>query len=234
MISPAKENLIYRIAAYSCIVMLGFIPIQIVVFAAWPPPETVEGFYQLFATNPFLGLLSLDLLYLINNALIVIIYFAIYLSIKPKNKQLLTLAFILGLVGVAAYYPTNPAFEFWNLSKEFMIATTETRRTILLAAGEGVLAGYTGTAFDVYYVLNAFTLLVFCGYMFRSKQYSRTLSWFGIVSGFFMLIPSTVGLVGMIFSLLSLIPWMVFIGLLAFRYLSNRKGPIEPANEPIV
>src|SRR5918997_4944466 len=37
-------------------------PIQIIIFFAWPPPTTVTGYFTLFENNWLLGLLSLDLL----------------------------------------------------------------------------------------------------------------------------------------------------------------------------
>ncbi len=81
-----------------------------------------------------------------------------------------------------------------------------------------MLAIYKGTAFDVYYVLNAITLLVFSFVMLRSSLFSRATAIWGIAAGVFMVIPSTAGMIGLVFSLASLVPWAVFAILVAIRF----------------
>ena len=55
--------------AWAAIAVVALIPFQIAVFAVYPPPESVAGFFELFQKNWFRGLLSLDLLYILNNTL---------------------------------------------------------------------------------------------------------------------------------------------------------------------
>ncbi|HAM62774.1 MAG: hypothetical protein A2Y20_10700 [Firmicutes bacterium GWF2_51_9] len=200
----------YRFTAYCTLLMVGLIPIQMTLFILLPPPTTVLGFFDLYAKSSLLGLLSLDFLYLINNVLIIPLYLAIYASLKPKLASVTTLALLLGLVGIAVYYPSNPAFEFISLSMKFAQATSEVQRVSLLSAGDVLLAGYVGTAFNTYYVLNAFTLIVFSLAMKRSGYYSKSTSTVGLISGLLMIIPSTFGTIGLLFSVLSLIPWIIF------------------------
>ena len=47
-----------------------------------------------------------------------------------------------------------------SLSARYAAATADAQRERLLAAGEAMLATYTGTAFVVYYVLNGAALLL--------------------------------------------------------------------------
>jgi hypothetical protein len=208
---------IFNIAIISGSIMLMLIPIQIIIFAAWPPPTTTQGFFELYYQNPLLGLLSLDLLYIINNILIVPLYLAIAISLRNHSRVLLPLALILGFIGIAAYYPTNPAFEFLVLAPKYALAPIADK-VIFLAAGETLLANYIGTAFNVYYVLNAFTLISLSVLMLKSGLYTKTTSIIGLASGIFMIIPSTVGTIGLVFSLLSLIPWIFFVALLINQY----------------
>lgn len=208
---------VFTIAIISGSLMLLMIPIQILVYAAWPPPTSTQGFFDLYNQNPLLGLLSLDLLYILNNVLIVPLYLAIAITLRNHSRVLLPLALILGFIGIAAYYPTNPAFEFLVLAPKYALASSADK-VIFLAAGETLLANYIGTAFDVYYVLNAFTLISLSALMLKSGIYSKTTSIIGLASGIFMIIPSTVGMIGLIFSLLSLIPWIIFVALLIKQY----------------
>ncbi len=79
--------------------MLAIMIAQIAVFIAWPSPDTVEGFFALFQDNWLLGLLSLDLLYLFNNALIIPIYLALYMALKRNHESAMLIALVIGLVG---------------------------------------------------------------------------------------------------------------------------------------
>ncbi|PKM87160.1 MAG: hypothetical protein CVU85_06435 [Firmicutes bacterium HGW-Firmicutes-10] len=208
---------LFNIAVISGSIMLMLIPIQIFIFASWPPPTTTQGFFDLYNQNPLLGLLSLDFLYIINNVLIVPLYLAIAITLKNHSRVLLPLALILGFIGIAAYYPTNPAFEFLVLAPKYALAPNADK-VVFLAAGETLLANYIGTAFNVYYVLNAFTLISLSVLMLKSRLYTKTTSIIGLTSGIFMIIPSTAGIVGLVFSLLSLIPWIFFVALLINQY----------------
>ncbi|SCP99630.1 hypothetical protein [Anaerobium acetethylicum] len=151
---------LYRIARFLALTMLIIIPLQIVVYVISPPPDTVKGFFELYHQNPFLGLLSLDFLYLFNNMIIIIVYLALFVVLYQEKPVTVLLALILGLIGIACYYPSNPAFEMLTLSNQYFQALPE-QQTIYLAAGEAVMAGYTGTSFDVYYVLSTICLLLF-------------------------------------------------------------------------
>jgi len=210
---------IYQIAAVTAFIGIALVPVQLVVFIVWPPPGSVIGFFQVFQRSALIGLLNLDLLYIVNNMLLVPLYLAMYYALRRGSESLATLALALGLVGAAAYFGTNPAFEMMDLSAQYAAATTEAGRATFIAAGEALLAHYTGTAFNVYYILNAIALLLFAGVMFRGETFTRLTAWAGILAGIFMLVPSCAGALGLIFSLASLIPWAAFTILVALRLL---------------
>jgi len=96
------------------------------------------------------------------------------------------------------------------LSRLYAGAVLEVDRSMYLAAGQVMVSSWTGTAFDAYYVLNGITLLIISALMFRSRLYTKSTAAFGLAAGIFMIIPSTAGTIGLVFSLLSLVPWYVF------------------------
>lgn len=210
-------NPLYRIAQYLSLVMLILIPLQIVVFIIAPPPTTVKGFFELYQQSPFLGLLSLDFLYLFNNAIIAVIYLALFMLLYNEKPVTVILAFMFGLIGIACYYPSNPAFEMMTLSHQFTQALPELK-SIYLAAGEAVMASYTGTTFNAYYVLSTLCLLLFSYAILKSRHFHKSVGLWGLVSGFFMIVPSSAGKLGMVFSLLSLVPWVIFVILLMNKF----------------
>jgi len=208
-----------RLGAWLSVTMLVLIPLQMAIFILCPPPDTVEGFFRLYRQSWVLGLLDMDFLYILNNTILIFLYTSLAICLMREKPAATLAALLLGLVGIACYYPTNPAFEMLNLSHGYWKAAAETQGQYL-AAGEALLAGYQGTAFDVYYVFNAVALLLFAGAVHASPRFSRAMGVWGILSGILMLVPSSAGAVGMVFSVLSLLPWAVFLLMAAKRFLA--------------
>lgn len=220
-----KWSALIRVGGFACVAMLVFTCIQIVVFIIWPPPDTVLDLFNLFQKNALLGLLSMDLIYIANNTALILIYLALYAALKPVNASASLIALVLGLVGIAAYYPSNTAFEMLSLSRQYAAAVNEAQQTALLGAGQSMLAIYGGTAFDVYYVFNAVTLLIISVLILRSPLFSRTIAVMGLASGILMVIPSTAGTIGLTLSLASLFPWVVFLILITPRLFRLGANP---------
>ena len=215
--SDTQWSSIYRVAVTLSILMLLIIPLQIIIFAVSPPPQTVEQFFSLYHQNWLSGLLSLDLLYIFNNIFIIFIYLALFFRLFKENPALNVMALVLGLVGIACYFSSNPAFEMLTLASKYFNALPADQG-YFIAAGESLLAGYSGTSFNVYYIVNAVVLLLFSGAILKSQYFNRTIGIWGILSGILMLIPSSAGMIGIVFSLLSLIPWVVFLIMLIKRF----------------
>jgi hypothetical protein len=222
-VNPGKWRHLYKIAGYGTIIMLIIIPIQIAVFTIFPIPTSIEGWFELLHTNMFTGLIHLDLLYIINNIIVAIIYLALYTSLKKKNEGLMAIALLLGILGIAAYLASNKAFEMLSISNFYYSSVSETAKTAYLAAGQTLISSWQGTAFDIYYVLNGFALIIISCVMFKSSIYNKKTAAIGLASGILMMVPSTAGTLGLIFSLASLVPWIVFSVLILIRFLQLGK-----------
>lgn len=230
MSSSIDENWsgLVRVGGFACVAMLVFTFIQFIVFIIWPPPDSVPGFFNLFQKNALLGLLSMDLIYIANNTVLILIYLALYTALKPVHASAALIALVLGLVGIAAYFSSNTAFEMLSLSRQYAAAVSEAQRTALLGAGHSMLSIYGGTAFDVYYVFNAATLLIFSVLIQRSPLFTKTIAALGLASGILMIIPSTAGTIGLFLSLASLLPWIIFLILIAPRlFRLSRKASLR-------
>lgn len=210
---------LYISGGVAAFTMLLLIIIQIIVFVVWPPPTTVEGYFSLFQKSWLLGLLSLDLIYIVDSVLQILIYLGVYFVLRKASESSMLIALIFGIVGIAAYFASNTAFEMLSLSNQFAVATTEAQRTMFLTAGQVMLETYKGTAFDIYYVLNAIVLFIFSPVMLRSKLFSRATAYLGFLAGILMIVPSSAGMLGLYFSLASLIPWAIWLVLVGQRLL---------------
>lgn len=215
--AAAQWHGLYRTAALSAIVMLVLIPVQAAIYLVWPPPLTAAAFFTLLQENWLLGLISLDLFFLLDVLFIIPIYLALYLALKQAQPSAMLLALVLGLVGIAAYFSSNVSFEMLALSNRYAAAADPAQQSLFLAAGEAMLATYIGTAFNVYYELSTLALLVMSVVMLRSPVFSKLTAYMGIAAAILMIIPSTAGMLGLVLSLLSLIPWVVWLILFARR-----------------
>lgn len=205
--------------AFAALTIVLIIPVQIVIFSLYPPPDTVEGFFAVFAQSKWLGLLSLDLLYYLNNALLSLVYLALFVALRKVNYSAMLIALMLGLIGIAVYYSSSVGFEMLALSKDFQQSNSAETSQQILAAGRAILARYKGSAFDVYYVLNAVALIIISLVMFRPNRFGRAAAVWGLIAGIFMIIPSTAGTIGLIFSLISLVPWAVFSVIIGLKMI---------------
>lgn len=213
-----KWRMLIKIAGAATIAILVIIPVQIAVFTIWKIPTSVEEWFALYQSNWLLGLIHQDLLYIINNVMVAIMYLAFYVVLKPRNESLMTVAILLGLLGIAAYLGSNKSFEMLQLSNLYFGAGSEMQKGMYLAAGQVMLSGWQGTAFDIYYILNGITLILIAYVMHKSNVFTRKTAVIGLISGVLMMIPSTAGTIGLVFSLLSLIPWYIFSVLVAKRF----------------
>lgn len=203
--SPYRS--LFVVAQAASVAMLLIVPLQILVFVVVPMPVSVPQWLELFRTNPIIGMVHSDLLLLVNNILVAVMYLALYHLLKDTDRGLLQLSLVLGLLGIAAYLSSNKTFEWLALAQE-PASSRDIGET--LAVGGTFLLGWKGTAFDAYYVLNGLALLLIAVVMFRSTLVSRAHASFGLSSAVLMMVPSTAGTLGLVFSLLSLVPWYVF------------------------
>lgn len=204
------KKILYQTGSISALIVCFFIPIQVATYLIWPHPADVVGWFELFNRNWFIGLISMDLLYIVNSIFCALLFLALYASLEEYNKGVSMIALLLGLVSIAIYFASNKAFEMWAISQQYAVAVTEAEKISCIAAGKILLAIYKGTAFGVYYVVNGISLVLFMYLMIKSNRFGKTTAYVGMASAVLMLIPSTAGTIGITCSLLSLIPWMLF------------------------
>lgn len=229
MLSPGSaldDRILYRIAFVATLLTLILIPLQIVVFAVVPMPTDVEAWFDLFRDAPLAALFHADLFLLVNNLLIAVIYVALFWSLKDQFPGTGLLALVLGLLGMAAYVASNRAFELLEIARLNRLTGANPAELVLLA--QSALLSWKGTGFLVYYVLNGLALLLFSALIFRSTNFDRATGVWALAAAILMMVPSTAGPVGLVFSLLSLIPWYVFsVRCLGFWRKWSRK--VSPA-----
>jgi hypothetical protein len=175
-----------RIGGASALICALMYLITLVIYVpanlASPPPTTVLEWLVLFQNSPFTGLFFLGL----SDIIIMILWgpmsLALYAILKQSNKAWSMIATAFVFVGVVVFLATNVAFSMLFLSRQYAAAATEVEKSTILAAGQALIAisqgtggRYTGMA------LTWISGVMLSAVMLRSKAFSRTTAWVGIV-----------------------------------------------------
>lgn len=226
--STSDWKSLYRVGGAAALLMFVLTLVQSFIFITNPPPSTVIDYFTLFQKNKILGLLDLDLLLIVINVLLILIYLALYVALSRFNKSYTLLALVLGLVGTTLFFASREAtFGMLSLSEQYNAATTEVQRATFLAAGQALLTIYNGTAFDLSYILGGVVILIFSIVMLQSNVFSKATAYVGIVMGVLMLVPPTVGTIGLLLSLISLIPTLIWLIPIARRFFQLGSGILK-------
>ena len=163
-------------------VLIGFLP---GVARLTQRTVTVIDWFTLFHNHWFLGLRNLGLLNIIAAALLAPTFLAIYSALRRDNKAYGAFGTILFFVGMAVYIASNRAFAMLSLSGQYASATTDAQRSLLIAAGQAMLAeGQTRAGIP----LIEFASLVISVVMLRGKVFSKATAYAGILGNVLLMV----------------------------------------------
>jgi hypothetical protein len=217
-ISEGHWHYLYRMAAIAALITVALFLFQIAALFIWPPPSTVAGHFALLESRPFVGLVSLDFLILLDEVLAIPICLALYISLRRVHESLVLVATALSAASIVCFLIATPALNMMYLSQQYAAATTAVEQERLLAAGQAVLSSWFGTPFQVGNVVGSIGMVLIGWVMLRSGAFSRATGYVGIVSGVVglgMYVPE----VGVFISILSVVGMQVWYGMIALTLL---------------
>src|SRR6266545_2537989 len=215
---PTWKSL-YTVGGAAALISAVFLPIQIVVFIAFPLPDSVIGWFTLFQHNRLVGLVDLDLLLVADNVLLVPILLALYVALRRASESIMAIATALGIVSIVLFITSNPAVAMLSLSDHYAAATTDAQRATFLAAGQAVLSSWQGTAFQVGYIVSSVAAIAIAAVMLRSAIFSKTTAYLGILAnaiGLGLYLPA-IGVFLAVFSVVFLEIWYIVIARRLFQ-----------------
>ena len=212
---------LYKVGGVAALLSVLFFPIQIVVCFVSPPPDTVIGWFTLFQSNRLVGLLDLDLLLMVDQALAVLIFLALYVALRRANESFMAIAIALGLVSAVLFIASNPAFAMLSLSDQYAAAETEAQRAMFLTAGQAMLVTWQGSAFQASYILGSLAPIILSVVMLqdRSHVFGKRTAYLGILANVIALglyVPK-IGVYISIFSVVFLWVWYILIARSLFQ-----------------
>ncbi len=209
---------LYRVGGAAALTIVVLFFIQIIAFAMGPIPSTTIDWFTLLQNNRLLGLLDLDLVYVADQVLLLLIFLALYVALRRANQSYMAVATILGFVAIAVYFATNAAFSMLYLSDQYAAATTDAQRSLFLAAGQATLAVSQGTGWYVFNVLGSVAPLIVSVVMLRSNIFSKVTAYAGILGsavGLAFFVPA----IGVYLLLISAVLFLIWFILIARRLL---------------
>ena len=157
-------------------------------------PVSAGDWFALLNSSRFVGLVYLGLTDLVNYLLVGLLFLALGMALRKTNRGAVLLALALAWAGIIIFFATNQAFSMLSLADQFANASGDARRSLLLAAGEALLAvNNPGRALPGLGSLSALFMvtlaaLTFSVLMLRSQAFNKASAWVGILSAGFQLL----------------------------------------------
>ncbi len=155
-----------------------------VIFGLGGQPASAREIFDLLHTNRLVGILRLDALTTLVMPLYYLLFLSLYRALRKDQPLAAALSLLLGCVGLTLFLSAPSFFSWLALSDKFAAATDAAQKTLLLAAGESVLAAdqwHGSGAFVGGLLLQVATLLISLA-MLRSTVFKKSTAWIGMVT----------------------------------------------------
>ena len=164
-------------------VVLGMGTAEVVAFGS----RSAADWFAVFGENGFRGLYELGILNIVYMTLMAPLFLALWTAHARRCGPLATLAAIAFLVGMASYVAVNAAVPMAVLAGKYA-AGSEAARTVLLAAGEAVLArgeDFTPGSFVPLFIGGCGSILG-AVVQLRGGIFGKANAWIGIIGFSFL------------------------------------------------
>ena len=213
--------MLYRAGSIAAMVTVGLTITQIVLGVLWPPPDfaptaaVAEKMLQMAQTHPVRAFVTLDGLMVVDYLLLFVVYLGLYAALRDREPSLMALGTGLALMAITLYFTVNPSITMFVLAGQYSAGAADAAGVV--TAAQAALATFEGTAFIVHYLVMGVAGILVSLAMLRGTTFSRATGVAGVLQGAMMLVPVTFGMLGLIFAVGSLIPFIVWFVLVAIR-----------------
>ncbi|MBN1428013.1 MAG: hypothetical protein JXB07_06480 [Anaerolineae bacterium] len=177
---------LYKIAGMVAIVEVVYsLVTMVLMFTIGGQPQSVQEGFTMLQENRLAGLLRLDVLTVfVYMPLMYLLFLGLYKALKKTQPFAATIAALLGCAGITLFLATPSVFSWLTLSDKFVAATSDTQKTLFLAAGEAILASdmWHGTGASVGSLLLQTSALMISIAMLRSSDFGKFTAWVGVVT----------------------------------------------------
>jgi hypothetical protein len=198
-------------------------------------PSTADEHFTVLRNDRVVGLLRLDFASVISMAAYYLVFCGIYAVLRRAHAAYVAVATALVFVGITLWLATHSALSMIFLSDRYPAATTDARRSHLLAAGEAVIASdmWHSSGPLVGGILLLAAAVMISVLMLRSSVFSRFTAIAGILANGLDLVRTLINLLlpGNPADILMAIAgpfYLVWLILLGRRLLQLGHDPLRP------
>ena len=182
-----KWKSLYKAGGISALIAGTLLLVEMIVYIITSAPSLTDaaGWFSLFHTNRFVGLIDFGILELYGLVLFVPMYLALYTALRRASESYMSIAAMLAFAGIAANFATSKLFSLLTLSDLYAAATTEILKSQFLAAGQATLAvsalgGISGSVEGG--IPLAVAGLIISAIMVKSNMLGRAAGYVGILA----------------------------------------------------
>lgn len=241
-ITDAGDGHLYHLGGIAAFIAAGLTLIEVLVFAFYPQPSTVQDWFMLFQDHRIIGLLDFWGLEVPMYIMFVIVFLALYQALKNANPGLMVIALALALLGSGVLLATNNPFAMASLSNQYAAAATEAERATLLAAGQAILTNTNQRAiegFNMGLFLVSLAGLMVSTVMLHSSSFTRLTANLGLLANALSLADylrqaltasSMIALLVILPNALALVIWLSLVGrgLIQLGHLNGKAPDRQP------
>ena len=213
----------YRLGGIASVVIAFSVVFAIAAYFIWPykgNTTSIESIFTLLQNDRLGGLISLDISMLLIAPINIVMFLAIYATIRQVDESIALIALVLALIAVVLVIICRPLIELTVLSDHYAAAIDPTEKLRYLAAGEVLRSTLDGTAWMMQTVFFMLAGLINCLLMLRTTFFSKATAWLGIFNsviglGFFL---PTIGLLFLFLNTVGSVPWCLLLARDLFRF----------------
>lgn len=176
---------LYKLGGGAAWIVVALTLSEVIGLTFYPQPGTVREWFMLFQSSKIIGLLDFWGLEVLMYAMFIIVFLALYAALRKANEDLMVIALTFALLGIGIFFATNNPFSMLSLSNQYAAATTDTQRSMFLAAGQAVLANTNQRAiggFNMGLFLVSVAGLIVSAVMLQTNSFSRLTAYVGILA----------------------------------------------------
>lgn len=176
---------LYKIGAVAALILLLYsLVTMVILITIGGQPETAQEGFTMLQNNRLAGLLRLDVLMILIMPLYYPVFLGLYTTLKKVQIAYTALAVVLVFAGLTLALATPSVFSWLALSDKFAAATSEAQKTLLLAAGEAILASdmWHGSGAITGGILLQTGALLMSVVMVQSQSFGKATAYVGIVT----------------------------------------------------
>jgi len=176
---------LFTLGGWVAIILLIYsVATMVILLGLGGPPATAQEILDMLRQNRLMGLLRLDALTTLIMPLYYLLFLGLYFALRKTHALAAALMLLLGCTGLTLFLAA-PSFISWiTLSDKFALATDDAQKTLLLAAGEAILATdlwHSSSAFIGGLLMQTSTLLISL-VMLRGNTFRKATAWVGVVT----------------------------------------------------